>query len=114
MAWAFFVWFHFSLSATIPVKMYGVHCARYTPPQKLIHDPNLFDLANRPPHGFPHGLPQIPPPGFRREIMIPHEGMLPPFDMGKIIVFVCLKKRATRELQSIITLTHQKSVKLSQ
>ena len=44
----------------------------------------LFYVANRPPHGFPLGMPRMQPPGFHREMMIPHEGMMPPFDMGKI------------------------------
>lgn len=42
-----------------------------------------FILANRPPYGFPHAMPRMQPPGFHRELIIPHEGMMPPFDMGK-------------------------------
>lgn len=49
---------------------------------------HLFDLGNRPPHGFAHGIPRLQPPGFHREMMMGHEGILPPFDMGIISLFL--------------------------
>ena len=59
---------------------------------------HLFYLVNRPPHGFPHGMPRMQPPGFHREMMMPHEGMMPPpFDMGKVHRVVLLFRTLTAD-----------------
>lgn len=46
-----------------------------------------FYPDTRPPPGFPHGLPPrgLPPPGFPHEMILPPDGMMPPFDMSKSI-----------------------------